>query len=92
MVAIFGIAEIYIIECALYKMVATFLILLCVAVNKRLFAFVIAITIGLSVGIVNSSLFPIGGMAIIAMAANVFKYPQKYRICITLQLLLLHRC
>ena len=86
LVTIFGVAEIYIFDCALYKLLATISVLLCVAVNKRLFSFVVAITIGLSVGIVNLSILPIGEMALIALTANIFSYPQKYRICTTLVL------
>ena len=86
LVTTFGVAEIYIFDCALYKLIATILILLCMAVNKRLFSFVVAITMGLSVGIVGLSLLPVGEMALIALAANVFAYPQKYRICLMLVL------
>ncbi len=76
----FGIAEIYIFDCALYKFVATFLILMCVAVNKKNFSLILAISIGLGVSIVNSSLLAIGELAIIAVAGNIFGYPHKYKI------------
>lgn len=76
----FGIAEIYIFDCALYKFIATFLILLCVGVNKKNFSLIVAISIGVGVAIVNSSLLPIGEIAIIALVANMFSYPHKYRI------------
>ncbi len=76
----FGIAEIYIYECALYKFVATFLILMCVGVNKKTFSLVMAISIGLGVAMVNSSLLAVGELAIIAMASNIFNYPHKYKI------------
>jgi len=79
----FGIAEIYILDCALYKFVATFLILMSVGVNKKNFAFIISIAIGLGVSIVNSSLLAIGELAIIAIVANVFAYPHKYKIALT---------
>lgn len=76
----FGIAEVYVFDCALYKFVATFLILMCVGVNKKTFSLIIAISIGLGVSIVNSSLLPIGELAIIAMVANMYGYPHKYKI------------
>ena len=76
----FGIAEIYIFDCALYKFVATFLVLLCVGVNRKTFSLVLAIAIGLGVSVVNSSLLSIGELAIIAVASNMFGYPHKYKI------------
>ena len=76
----FGIAEIYVFDCALYKFVATFLILMCVGVNKKTFSLILAISIGLGVSIVNSSMLAIGELAIIAVAANIFGYPHKYKI------------
>ncbi|MFQ6723847.1 MAG: SpoIIE family protein phosphatase [Clostridia bacterium] len=76
----FGIAEIYIFDCALYKFVATFLILMCVGVNKKNFSLIVAISIGLGVAIVNSSLLAIGELAVLAMIANIFSYPHKYKI------------
>ena len=79
----FGIAEIYIFDCALYKFVATFVILLCVGINKKTFSLVMAIALGLSVAITSSSLAPIGELAIIAVGANIFSYPHKYRIAFT---------
>lgn len=79
----FGIAEIYIFDCALYKFVATVFILMCVAVNKKTFSLILAIAIGLGVSIVNSSLLAIGELAIIAVAGNVFCYPHKYKMALT---------
>ena len=76
----FGIAEIYIYDCALYKFVATLLILLCVGVNKKIYSIILAISIGLGVSIINLSLEPIGELAIIALVANIFNYPHKYKI------------
>ncbi|MBQ7798320.1 MAG: SpoIIE family protein phosphatase [Clostridia bacterium] len=76
----FGIAEIYIFDCALYKFVAIFLVLLCVGVNKKTFSLVLAISIGLGVSIVSSSLLPIGEIVILALVANMFSYPHKYKI------------
>lgn len=81
LVSIFGVAEVYIFGCSLYKLIAAFLILACVAVNKKLFSFIVATVIGLSVAIVNSTMLPIGEMVLIALFANIFAYPQKYRIC-----------
>lgn len=78
-----GIADIYIFDCAVYKFVATFLILICVGVNKKNFSFILAISVGLGVAIVNSSLISIGELAIIAMVANIFSYPHKYKIMLT---------
>lgn len=76
----FGIAEIHIFDCALYKFVATFLILMCVGVNKKTFSLILAVSLGLGVSVVNSSLLPIGELAIIAVASNMFGYPHKYKI------------
>ena len=78
----FGIAEIYIFDCALYKLVATFLILMCIGVNKKTFSLILAISIGLGVSIVNSSLVAIGELAVVAMVANMFSYPHKYKISV----------
>ena len=76
----FGITEVYIFECALYKFVATFLILMCVGVNKNTFSLIVATSIGLGVSIVNSSLLAIGELAIIAVASNIFGYPHRYKV------------
>ena len=81
-VTTFGIAEIYIFDYALYKFIATFLILMCVGVNKKTFSLILAISIGLGVSIVNLSLLAIGELAIIAMVANMFGYPHKYKISV----------
>ena len=84
LVTTFGVAEICILNCMLYRLLATILILLCVSVNKRIFSFSVAIVIGLGVSIVNLSLLPISETAIIALMANGFSYPRKYRICVTI--------
>lgn len=78
----FGIAEIHIFNCAVYKFVAILMILLCVASRKNNFSIIISLSIGLGVGITASSLAPIGELAIIAMFANIFAYPHKYKMAI----------
>lgn len=80
----FGVAEIYIFDCALYKFVATFLMLMCVGVNKKGFSIILSIAIGLGVAIVNANLQPIGELALIALCCNIFSYPHKYKISFTL--------
>ena len=87
----FGIAEICIFECALYKLVSTLAILICVGVNKKNFSVIIGLAIGLGVSVVTSSAEPIGNIAILALVANIFSYPHKYKICVTTLLGLLIR-
>ncbi len=79
----FGIAETYIFDCALYKLVSTLAILICVGVNKKNFSIIIGLSIGLGVSIVTSSPEPIGNIAILTLVANIFSYPNKYKICVT---------
>ena len=64
----------------MYKFVATFLVLLCVGVNKKNFSLILALALGIGVAIVNSSLLAIGEIAILALVANMFSYPHKYKI------------
>lgn len=78
----FGIAEIYIFDCALYKFVAILLTLISASVNKKNFSLILAVAFGLGVSIVNSSLVYVGELAIIALSANIFNYPHKYRMTI----------
>lgn len=79
----FGVANLYIFEIAIYKFLAVFTILFCISINKKQFSLIAAISIGLGVSIVNSSLSYIGELAIIALMANIFHAPHRWKFCIT---------
>jgi stage II sporulation protein E len=79
----FGIAEVYVFNCALYKLVGVLAILFCVGLGKQTFSIVVAVIIGLGVGVVTSSLNPVGELAVIAVSANIFNMPHKYKIAST---------
>lgn len=79
----FGVAEIYILDCALYKFIAIFITLISVSVNRKNFSLIISVAIGLGVAITTSSLSSVGELAIVALSTNIFNYPHKYRMALT---------
>lgn len=78
----YGISEIYIFNCALYKYCAVVLILFCLFINKKSLSINIAIAIGLGVAINSGNLTVVGELALLAMIANIYSYPYKYKICV----------
>jgi len=76
----FGVAEIYIWDCSVAKFLGVLAVLLCVGVNKKNFAIILGVSIGLGIAIVQSNLQAVGELALISIVANIFSYPHKYRV------------
>lgn len=79
----YGLAPISIFKTDLYKYVGVFLILFLVGINKKPASVVIATAIGLGVSIMQKDLRYIGELVIIAVSANVYSCPHKYKFCLT---------
>lgn len=79
----YGIASITLWKVELYKYLAVFLVLFLLGVNKRSASIIIAVSIGLGVSLAQGELQCVGELVIIAVCANVYAYPHRYKFCIT---------
>lgn len=79
----FGIADIYIWGCPVYKFIGTLAALWCASSGRRTESAVLGIAVGLGASIVSGELGCVGEMAIVAIAANMFGCAHKYKTAIT---------
>lgn len=82
----FGIAQIYVWGCPIYKFIGVLAVLLCVGCDRRAESVIVGISIGLGVSVVCGQLGCVGEMAIISIVANMFGGLHKYKTSITVLL------